>query len=121
MHLDTLIPGQQVDIQEGILSDSTGLIQWTPIYRTTINITSSQSFKALDTVTNIHLSFANTTFKASDWKHVLNILVNQSNNCVKIVGVDGPWREIKHPDFPHSSKHKVASPIRQTGPINFQL
>jgi len=48
---------------------------------------------------------------ATDWDPKLQALVRYGQ-ATKIVGITGPWREIRHPDHPKVSKAKLAMPIQ---------
>ncbi len=50
------------------------------------------------------------SYAATDWDQAIGAL-GRGGKATKIVGITGPWREVRHPEHPRDSKKRLAVPI----------
>jgi len=107
MNLDTLKPGQ-VTVQDATIVAGQEP-KWSRQRGTKLHVHASRLHPRVRDI-QINISGSMVYF-ATDWDPKLQALVRYGQ-AIRIGGITGPWREIRHPDHPKDAKATFAMPIQ---------
>jgi hypothetical protein len=117
MNLDTLKSGQQITVHDAAIIQGQAL-KWSRTRGTRISISSHYVHPRVRDI-SINIS-GGPCYRATEWDPQLKALVRYGK-ATRIVGIDGPWREVRNPKHPQDAGKRLATPIQREGDQELQL
>ena len=117
MNLDTLKSGQLITVQDASIVQGQAP-KWSKTRGTRVGISTNYVHPRVRDI-SINIS-GGPCYGATEWDPHLKALIRHGQ-ATRIVGIDGPWREVRHPEHPQDASKRLAIPVRREGDQERQL